>query len=104
MYFFIFLYNDWYMFRQNNAILRDLVFYAINLSAYIDHNFTFYREYNRSYVYTATTRSRTAVTYCDVYFYTYLYCHRSYIYLLYDFSVFRLVSKHIDAEVAQKGT
>jgi hypothetical protein len=32
-----------------------------------------------------------------------LYCHSPYIYLLYDFIVFRLVSYHIDAEVTQKG-
>jgi hypothetical protein len=70
------------------------------VSVYIDHNFTFYREYNRSYVYTATTRSCTAVTHCDVLFYTYFILSQS----LYIFTVFRLVSYHIDAEVAQKGT
>jgi hypothetical protein len=32
-----------------------------------------------------------------------LYCHSPCIYLLYDFIVFRLVSYHIDAEVAQTG-
>jgi hypothetical protein len=33
-----------------------------------------------------------------------LYCHSPCIYLLYDFIVFRLVSYHTSAEVAQKGT
>jgi hypothetical protein len=33
-----------------------------------------------------------------------LYCDSPCIYLLYDFIVFRLVSYHIDVEVAQKGT
>jgi hypothetical protein len=33
-----------------------------------------------------------------------LYCHSPCIHLLYDFIVFRLLSYHIDAEVAQKGT
>jgi hypothetical protein len=33
-----------------------------------------------------------------------LYSHSPCIYLLYDFIVFRLISYHIDAEVAQKET
>jgi hypothetical protein len=36
-------------------IFTILYFMLLIVSVYIDHNFTFYREYNSSYVYTATT-------------------------------------------------
>jgi hypothetical protein len=47
------------------------------ISVYIDHNFTFYPQYNSSYIYTATTWSGTAVTYCDVLCYTYFIVSQS---------------------------
>jgi hypothetical protein len=65
-----------------------LYFMLLIVYVFIDHNFTFYCEYNRSYVYTATTWSRTAVTYYDVTTYTYFIPSQSlYIFIVWFYCI-----------------
>jgi hypothetical protein len=101
-----------------------LYFKLFIFSVSTEHDFTFYREYNRNYVCTATTWSHTASTFmmffvihilychnmishcwhilrCSFCIHI-LYCHSPCIYLLYDVIVFRLVSYHIEGSGSTK--
>jgi hypothetical protein len=81
-----------------------LYFMILIVSVCVDHNFTFYPEYKTSYIYTATTRFHTAVTYCDVLSYTHFVLSQSLCIFIVWFYCIQTVSYHIDAEVVQKGT
>jgi hypothetical protein len=85
-------------------IFTILYFMLLIVSVYIDRNFTFYRAYNSTVQYILPQHDLALLSHITMFFLIYiLHCHNPCIYLFYDFIVFRLVSYHIDAEVAQKG-
>jgi hypothetical protein len=60
-------------------------------SVYIDRDFTFYREYNSSYIYILPQHDLALLSHIMMLFLTHiLYCHSPCIHLFYDFIVFRL--------------